>query len=289
MLIGTHHGRFHADEVMAVAILKQLYPDAIVVRSRATDVLATCDLVVDVGGGFYDHHTTNKVFRENGSAYASAGLIWRDFGRKAITMLGYQDGIETIFSHVDAKLIEGIDLVDNGVHLEKDARVRGISETIGLFNPTWDTRGGEEAAFAQAVSFASQVLLQTVAHESSRVEAARRVTAAYEATHDTRVLILNEFCPWTETLLAIDKEEKIIFVVFPDKTGDYRLQVVPRTASTFEPRKPLPASWAGLEHDALAAVVGVPDAVFCHPARFIAGAKSKFSILQMATLALQDE
>ena len=64
-------------------------------------------------------------------------------------------------------------------------------------------------------------------------------------------------------------------------------QVVPMAVGTFNPRKPLPESWAGLRDQALAEVTGVPDSVFCHSARFIAGAKSLDSAIKLAELALQ--
>lgn len=54
-------------------------------------------------------------------------------------------------------------------------------------------------------------------------------------------------------------------------------------------RRDLPAAWAGLEGEALAAVTGVPDAVFCHRARFMAVAGSRVGALRMAELALEPE
>lgn len=64
MKIGTHNGRFHADEVLACTLLKLLpsYANAEIVRTRDESLLKCCDIVVDVGGIFdhkthrYDHH-----------------------------------------------------------------------------------------------------------------------------------------------------------------------------------------------------------------------------------------
>ncbi|KAF6019015.1 C12orf10 [Bugula neritina] len=62
MIIGTHNGTFHCDEVCAVWMLKQLpkYKDAKVVRSRSSDILADCDIVVDVGAVF-DHSNVGMI------------------------------------------------------------------------------------------------------------------------------------------------------------------------------------------------------------------------------------
>ncbi|PHJ20734.1 gamm1 protein [Cystoisospora suis] len=63
-LIGTHNGKFHLDEVLATVMLLKLpkYKNALIRRSRDPEVLAKCDIVVDVGAvydvekGRFDHH-----------------------------------------------------------------------------------------------------------------------------------------------------------------------------------------------------------------------------------------
>lgn len=70
-VIGTHDGTFHCDEVLACSLLKMLpdYKDADIMRTRNPEKLATCDVVVDVGGVYdptkhrYDHHQRyGKIF-----------------------------------------------------------------------------------------------------------------------------------------------------------------------------------------------------------------------------------
>lgn len=63
-IIGTHDGTFHCDEVLACWMLKQIpkYKSASIMRTRDNNLLATCDIVVDVGGVYdpkksrFDHH-----------------------------------------------------------------------------------------------------------------------------------------------------------------------------------------------------------------------------------------
>ena len=63
-VIGTHDGNFHCDEALACFMLKKLpeYAAAEIKRTRDPAQLATCDVVVDVGGVYdptihkYDHH-----------------------------------------------------------------------------------------------------------------------------------------------------------------------------------------------------------------------------------------
>ncbi|WP_206830810.1 MYG1 family protein [Alicyclobacillus fructus] len=291
MKIGTHHGKFHADEVFAVAIVKQIYPDAQIVRTRNKTLLAQCDLVVDVGGGPYDHHTVQKVHRQNGIPYASAGLIWRDYGDRFLEKLGVEreEDRAQVCNNMDDKLFQAIDAIDNGIDLERDMRIKGISELVGSFNPPWNSPEDENQAFERALNFATQILMNYAQHEISRIQAIEIVKTAYANRKEPELLVLPTCCPWTETLLEIDVAGEVLYVAFPDKTGQYRLQVVPKGPGTFEARKPLPMEWAGKEGDELISVCGVEDAVFCHPARFIAGAETLDGILRMAEEALSAE
>lgn len=288
MIIGTHHGKFHADEVVAIAILRQLDPGAKVIRSRDPLVLERCDIVVDVNRSKYDHHTTDKQYRDNGIPFASAGLVWRDFGEEVVRRFGADEHWQTILTNIDEKLIQAVDAIDNGVDLDRDSRMKSLSELIGSFNPPWNQDTDDDAPFEDAVLFASRILGNYIRSEVSRIDAAGIVKVAYESRKNPALLILSQFCPWSDTLLELDTLEEVKFVVFPEKTGQYRLQVVPKVLGSFEPRRRLPENWAGKEGDELIEVTGQTDAVFCHPARFIAGAKSFDAILKMAELALRE-
>ena len=55
---------------------------------------------------------------------------------------------------------------------------------------------------------------------------------------------------------------------------------------SFDQRLSLPDAWAGLRDEAFAAAVGLPDATFCHPARFVCGARSRESAIALARMAV---
>ena len=289
--IGTHNGQFHADEVFAVAILQELYPNTNIIRTRNSDVLQTCDIVVDVDGGQYDHHTTEKEYRENEIPFASAGLIWRDFGKEVIRTYASENhiDIEKVFHSIDESLFQGIDALDNGHQLDKDYRITGISDIISGFNLTWNSNGDENHAFEQAVTFATQVLRNKLKSAIAKEEAKHIIVDALANRKTKELLILDTFCPWTNALLELDQEEEVLFVIFPEKSGEYRIQVVPKEPNSFEARKSLPLSWAGKRDNELGEIIGIHDAVFCHAARFIAGAVSHASIMKMAQLALEEK
>ncbi len=119
MRIATHSGPFHADEALAVALLKTLpeFREAEVVRTRDLAVVAACDVAVDVGGEFdharrrYDHHQRNFSYtlsgltRETrfGTKLSSAGLVYAFYGKKVIAQIletGDKKQIDKVFEKV---------------------------------------------------------------------------------------------------------------------------------------------------------------------------------------------
>jgi uncharacterized UPF0160 family protein len=127
-LIGTHNGHFHADEALAVSMLRLLptYESSPLVRTRDPSVLSTCHTVVDVGGEYvpntnrFDHHQRgfSTFFPGRKTKLSSAGLVYMHFGRpiiKAVT--GFQDGddVDILYEKLYAEFIEAFDANDNGI------------------------------------------------------------------------------------------------------------------------------------------------------------------------------
>jgi uncharacterized UPF0160 family protein len=87
MIASTHDGRFHADEIFALAVLNIVFPDLEIVRSRDEKVYKNVDIIVDVDHVYdaenliFDHHQRNFALkRESGIPYASFGLVWKQYG-----------------------------------------------------------------------------------------------------------------------------------------------------------------------------------------------------------------
>lgn len=288
--VGTHHGRFHADEVMGTSILKKIF-DVEVVRTRKSEVLEKLDIVYDVGGGKFDHHDLDKKYRENGIPYASCGLLWKEFGYDVIKSVKpslSDDDIFTVFKSVDSTLIQGIDAVDNGLKTgEVDIPTMNISSIISGFNPPWDSEMSEDLAFNDAVKFASEILDNTLNQKFSVLSARCTVGKAYMERPRNEVIVLDIYCPWSQALRNLDDRKEVLYVVYPGRDG-YTIQTIRKKASTLKARKDLPKSWAGKRDEELGDIIGIDDAVFCHPGRFIAGAKSYESIIKMADIAIAE-
>jgi uncharacterized UPF0160 family protein len=294
MLIATHDGSFHADEVFAVAAFGLLGDPVEVVRTRDRDALAQADVRVDVGfrddpsGGDFDHHQRGfDAARENGVRYASFGLVWRAFGARVC------DGDQEVADAVDAMLVQSVDANDTGQQLIQSlidgAHPMTINGIIGGFNAHWDetlTSEQERERFDAAVGLAQGILTREVASAASGRRAERIVREAIAAATDPRVVELPVNGPWKQAL--VPEAADALFVIYPKRQG-FGLQAVPRELGSFENRRDLPAAWGGLEGADLVAATGVQDAVFCHAKRFLVVAETHVGITRLAQLALADD
>jgi len=290
MKVATHDGLFHADECFAIAVLYLLKLIDKVFRSRDPKLLEEADLRIDVGGksdpttGDFDHHQKGGAgFRDNGVPYASFGLVWKQYGTLAC------NGDEEVARLVDEGLVQAVDATDCGFALYGDPKVSGIeqasvSAAISALNPGWNEENAvadfQRAFEMYAVNLAMTILSREIARASGAVLARDLVRNAMAQAADPRLIMLLRFLPWTEIVVA--EAPAALFVVFPDPKGEWRIQAIPPSIGSFGQRKPLPESWAGKRGAELATITGVEDSVFCHPQRFIAGAKTREGVLKLA-------
>jgi uncharacterized UPF0160 family protein len=310
MAIVTHSGKFHADDAWAVAVLHILFPERDIVRSRDPAIIEAAAFAVDVGGiwdapsGRFDHH--QKGFsgaRQSGVPYASAGLVWREYGTRCVSVLAAEhtgqqlpdDKAREIAYGIDGDIVQYLDLSDVGAAKNAPGGY-GLSAVISGFNPNWldEQRlghGGETDAyrlsqFRRAMAFLTDVLINAVKYRVGAMLAVEQVRQS-ELIEDGKVLFLeNGALPWTQ---VVRKEmPKVLFVMSHNLAEQrYMLHTVPASADSFKARADLPEAWAGLRDAELAAVTGVADAGFCHNGRFIAAVKSYEGARAMVSLALK--
>ena len=291
MIVATHPGGFHADDVFAIAVLRLAHGDLEVVRSRDAEVLAGAEARVDVGGrddpasGDYDHHQKGGAGeRPNGIRYASFGLVWRQFGERLA-------GSPEAAAGIDARLVMGVDANDTGQTITEslvdDVRPLSVSGVIGGFNPLWDedlTPAQEDERFLEAVAWAQAILEREIALAQAWQRARGLVRAAIERAEDPRIVELDGNMPWRDTVVEEAPEAR--FVIYPKSDG-WGMVAVPEALGSFANRLDLPEEWAGLSGAALEEATGVADAEFAHPARFYAAGRSREAVLALARLALQ--
>jgi uncharacterized UPF0160 family protein len=311
MVIVTHGGKFHADDAWAVAVLNVVFPNSDIVRTRDPALIEAGDFAVDVGGiwdpatGRFDHH--QKGFsgaRLSGVPYASAGLVWKEYGARCVSILaaehtGHQlkedDALQMAYA-IDADVVQYLDLSDVGAAKNAPGGY-GLSAVISGFNVNWldeqrlgygaETEAFRLSQFRRAMAILTDIMVNAVKYRVGSVLALEQVRQS-ELLEGGRVLFLkNGALPWT----AVVRKEmpKVLFVISHNVAEQrYMIHTVPLSPDNFDARADLPEAWAGLRDAELAAVTGVPDAGFCHNGRFIAAAKSFEGIRTMAKLALQE-
>ena len=283
--IATHNGNFHADDVFSVAALKNIFPSFNLIRTRNVELITKADIVIDVGGeydadnGRFDHHQRNGAGqRENGIPYSSFGLVWQKYG------LEICQGNQDVADSVDAGLVSSIDAIDCG-HVEGIYKGISLSQTISMFNPTWEENSKFDECFNEAVDFASRILTRFISSASGGINAKDIVAKAIDTAEDSRLIVLEKYTPWKKTVHALSSDA--LYMIYPSQSGQWIIQTVPVEPGSFEDRKPLPKEWAGLSDDAFKEEIDIDDATFCHNGLFIAGAESFESIMKMASLALK--
>lgn len=316
-LIATHSGTFHADDVFGIAVLATLFPDHQIIRTRNPDEIAGAEFVVDVGGswdparGRFDHH--QRGFEgarmrpdESGTliaaeGYASAGLVWREFGKAYVARVAQAMGhelaskvIDKITADVDAALVRYIDLVDNGA-ADVAPGIFGLSSQLSLLNTTWLEERQLDAAglatlqlerFHQAMALVDQSLRRFVLRAIGQVLAADTVRRSERLLGGRVLLLADGGMPWTRVVL--DEIPDVLLVIYPESGREqYQIRTVPAAAGSFASRMDLPAAWAGLRDEQLAAATGVFDAVFCHKNLFIAGARTLEGAMRTAASAIE--
>ena len=100
-------------------------------------------------------------------------------------------------------------------------------------------------------------------------------------------------CPWKAHLESLEQEQslpdKILFAIYPDSSGNWRVQCVSVAPGSFENRLSLLPRLQGLRDDALSTASGIPDCIFVHANGFIGGAKTYEGALGLAKISIAEQ
>ncbi|MES3005111.1 MAG: MYG1 family protein [Patescibacteria group bacterium] len=290
--IVVHSGHFHTDDVFAVATLMLVLDgkEIEILRSRDKDVIEKGDYVVDVGGVYdadknlFDHHQVGGAgTRDNGVPYASFGLVWKKYGEQI-------SGSKEVSDSIDSSLVQFIDCIDNGVQVSKpvqeSVQLYDITDVFEAFNPSWTEDANGDEAFIDMANMAKRVIKREVVRNQGKIKAKNIVEELYANTPDKRLIVLDKYCPYNETL---KKYTEPLLVVFPGiQENDWRAMFVRDNKEDFVYRKYFPSEWGGKNDKELEVICGVEGATFCHRSCHLAGAKTKKAIIEMAQIALDN-
>ena len=248
-LIGTHNGHFHADEALAVYLLRLLptYNPSSLLRTRDPALLSTCHTVVDVGGEYsppsnrYDHHqrTFTTTFPSRPTKLSSAGLVYLHFGKPIISLrtgLSEESAeVDVLWNKLYEEFIEALDAHDNGISVYPASETKGLQKRfndsginlgslVGDLNNDFeeeegaktaeDAQAAEDRRFLSASSLMGTTFLRKLNYYWKAWLPARtlvRETYAKRKEFDEkgRIMVFPKGCPWKDHLYTLEAEEEV--------------------------------------------------------------------------------
>lgn len=238
--IVTHNGLFHFDELKAIAILKKIYPEAEIVRTRDKKILEEAELnpkviTVDVGEKYdmgkdsYDHHQKDfiKKRESSGIKYASAGLIWENYGHQYLQKLFEEKGVKleaetltNVWKYIDRKWMEIIDAMDTGELSESEVTINGevrsgfdysFNGAIRASHPVFDIDGGKpeviEGQFQESLKSTQDLLDRLTIHAIEAIRTIKEIQEKAVLIEDEKIMVLEENLKWKEAIHLFPKVE----------------------------------------------------------------------------------
>ena len=305
--IYTHDGKFHADEVTAIAVLELILEQ----QQRRYEVIRTRDVeritfakekakageevyIIDVGDEYdsehhlFDHHQQSGAgARENGIEYASLGLVWKEYGIRLC-----ENNAEVV-DEVDKQFIQAIDASDNAreIYTLNDLQLAPITthtiiESYYNYHDKWDELM-QNSRFYDAVKWMKDILPYVIGKAANQVELRKEAGKVY-AEADNKELIISEqqigrqyFTRFEDALLIVSPRRN-------DPEGAWAIVAVPQAQHQLRGRISFPQEWWGLRGEDLQQVSGIEGADFCHRSGdFLCVASNKEAAIKMAEQTLK--
>ncbi|PWN94202.1 metal-dependent protein hydrolase [Acaromyces ingoldii] len=242
--IVTHSGTHHADEALAVHLLRKLprFASEPLTRTRDAALIDRATIVVDVGATYepekwrFDHHQRgfDEVFDgAHGTKLSSAGLVWKHFGKEILaahlTLAQTDATVDLLHVKLYDDFVEAIDGIDNGIPLYADlpAEVRpayrsktDLSSRIAHLNPSWNEtlpadpearQRDQDERFERASTLAGTEFFDRVDYAyRSWLPARRLVEAAMDASKATpRLVVFDSYVGWKDHLFTLEAERNL--------------------------------------------------------------------------------
>lgn len=287
LTIGTHSQGFHADDLAAVLLLKEEFcPEAKVVRSRDREVLASCDILTDIGEGLLDHH--GKRANRDARIAAVKRVFW---------------GIVNNFIQLSW---DGSWIMENAAHEYGASRFLEVIEAVSA----WDTGHSDVPnPFPWVHTWSQWAQLQGKDMDQEFLSAMARMKTEIEQMADLWGAEFKALKSAEETIkkggevisfsaaerlapvkeMMYEAKSECVFFVSPETDDDWRILCAAdpeKEFSGFSSRKLIPEKYRGLGGEELSRVTGIPGGIFVHQDGFIAGFKTREAAEKFANLCL---
>ncbi len=290
--IVTHSGKYHADDLFAVATLQLLLGEdnVEIVRSRDEADFDQADYVVDVGGVYdpekqkFDHHQQEGAgTHDSGIPYAAFGLVWKEYGEQLA-------GGSLEAQRVEEKLVQPIDAADNGHSLfnltEEGIPPYTIQNMLQSFLVFTDEDRAFDKTFMDNLPLVRKILSREIELAKFYVLAEDEIKKVYQESEDKEVIVFSEDKEYNRELIGgilCQYPEPMFAVLYRPDNDSWQTAAIKKEPFTFENRKRFPQEWGGSKTTKeLEELTGFEDVIFVHRAGFMAISKSKETAIALA-------
>ena len=281
VILKTHDGVFHADDVMSTALLEifleRLFSknkdEIVVIRSRAPIPEESEDspipvIIYDTGNGKFDHHFQGfSTKHDSGVLMSSLGLLWANLGFDIChhMIADLADSIAEAaaakaYNKVEKDFVEPIDLTDN---FGQKSNPNTVSWLISSANNSVPKGDAQEEAFINVVNMMKELLSSAISRSARNAVSEVEASNIADASKDDYVVL--EEGKFISAALFEGTHVKYVLAAAPDKSGNWNLLAVNSDV--------VPIYFSQEEMD---------GCVFCHVRRFCAAFSTKGAAINAA-------
>lgn len=291
--VATHNGKFHADELLAIAMLKYAIKQATcwssqkiefdIIRTRDAKKISAADIAIDVGDGPFDHHSTDDRY-PNGVPMASCGKV-----------LAAVESDKRFIQLFNSWTLYALQAVDNG---DKSSKfTNNFFNWVGLMNQTYSE--AKAADYNNDKPFMLALQMVEILYQRMYREAKEHLLAQGYLQHCARhfsqqILELpGSNVPWK--YFVAYQLPTIKGILSQDKsTGKWTVRWVPKYMGSPDTKLHWPAEWRSKKeacegNTTLAAKKYEFGCSFCHKSLVLANFDTRDHALQAAWFMLHKE
>lgn len=253
----THDTSFHADDVIAVALLRHAGYDFELIRTRNPQVLADAvadpnTLILDVGGS-YDPEKLNFDHHQDMELSSAAGLVYEHF-KDEICPAEAQVFFGRFIASIDAMDTNRDNIFDLWATLPKG--FRNTSGLIGGFNREVTDAALQYSQFEKAAAFALEIIGNEIYKSVKKAKS--------EAEYNDRLILDNNVAVFDQFSTVWKEKKEHTFAILPHANG-WQIQTMDTNIAK------IPESIAELD-----------GFVFRHASGFMAVVKDKSVVMDFA-------
>jgi uncharacterized UPF0160 family protein len=284
VLVVTHDGDFHLDDVLGCHIVCTVHRKHRLMRTRDPAIFKKADFLIDVGGVYdperrmYDHH--QREFNETYSGkyrfrMSSSGLVFKHhIGEylRAIEMEIPEEKREIVIEKLYASYFLYVDANDNGYEVSDKLEylTRDLADVVGNMVPL--QRGGDYMKeFQEAMDLVGRDLQRVVRNIVHRwLPSLPVVEEAFRRVGGEIYIYIEEECAFADFIHELNEKyhKNVVFVIMRKRESFFKILAVKKKNTRFRSILPLKEEWRGKRDQELSALVGIDGCIFVHATGF---------------------